>query len=83
MWGWVVFGGRVGVTASVVCCVRACAGVISGGDSGGLGVSENSLFKIPALGAGERGLSPFFLSYSKKGAVFSFWFTRPMFFINY
>lgn len=83
MRGWVVFGGRMGVVASVVCCVGACAGAISGGDSGSLGVSENSLFKISALGAGERGSSPFFLSYSKKGEVFSFWFTRPMFFINY
>ena len=30
---------------SFVCCTRACAWVVSGGNSGGLRVSESSLFE--------------------------------------
>lgn len=80
---WVIFSGRVRFVAGFVCCVGACAWVVSGGDSGSLGFSENSLFENISFGSWRERFSPFFLSYSKKGEVFSFWFTRPMFFINY
>lgn len=49
------------LVVSVVCCVGACAWIVSGGDSGGLGSSENSLFENISFGSWRERFSPFFL----------------------
>ena len=45
---------------SFVCCTRACAWVVSGGNSGGLRVSESSLFENTSFGSWRERFKSFF-----------------------